>query len=84
MPADSSNGSELDRTVRDARVRCVLRDRGTVLLAAIETLDRILPLGDRVYDVREREGKGWEGPQVMEYSNALEVIQSIIKEARHG
>lgn len=32
-------------------------------------------IGDNVYDIRERELKGWEGPRVTAFSNAVTVIE---------
>lgn len=35
-------------------------------------------LGDQVYDVREREGEGWEGPEVMKFSHAHSLITEAL------
>jgi hypothetical protein len=55
--------------------------------AAIATINRLHPLGDAVYEVRERfggdpvngqpyTGNSWEHPIVKEYSDAVVVLQS--------
>lgn len=49
-----------------------------VVEAAI-TLDRIANFGDGIYDVRDRELKGWEGPKVVEYGRACTVFSEGIK-----
>lgn len=51
-------------------------------------------LDDQVYDVREREGMGWDGPNVKAFSQAIENINSghallkywhaELEELRHG
>lgn len=47
--------------------------------AALVTINKLVPLGDAVYDVREEEGKGWDGPNVVAYSDACEVIDQWLK-----
>lgn len=42
------------------------------ILADLAVVNEISPLGDRIYDVREREGLGWEGPKVTAYSKAVQ------------
>lgn len=41
---------------------------------AMLKIDELLCLSDNIYDVREREGEGWEGPNVKAYSDALQVF----------
>lgn len=45
-------------------------------LGAVEILKELLAapyhLGDFIYDVREREGKGWDGPKVTRFSELCE------------
>ena len=36
-------------------------------------------IGDYVYDVRERELMGWEGPKVKAWSHACEVVRKHIE-----
>lgn len=35
-------------------------------------------LGDLVYDVREREGQGWDGPAVVAWSNAVDAAAKAV------
>ena len=42
------------------------------ILADLAVVNEIHPLGDAVYDVREREGLGWEGPKVVAYGKAVQ------------
>lgn len=37
-------------------------------------------LGDQIYDVRESEGKGWDGPNVKAWSDAVAEAEAILKE----
>jgi hypothetical protein len=39
-------------------------------------------LGDLVYYVREREGKGWDGPAVTAWGEAVEKAKAAIKKAK--
>jgi len=50
------------------------------LLAALRVL-LSEHIGDKVYDIREREGKGWHGPRVKAWSDACAVIEREVKEA---
>ena len=36
-------------------------------------------LDDWIYDVRDREGKGWDGPKVKSFSKACDVINSYLR-----
>lgn len=45
---------------------------------AAKTMDDILCFSDRIYDVREREVKGWEGPLVTLYRKSLEDFQQTL------
>lgn len=38
-----------------------------------------LNLGDLVYDVREREGLGWDGPSVKAWSDAVARAEKILE-----
>lgn len=40
-----------------------------------------LDLGDRVYDVREREGLGWDGPSVVAWSAAVKAAKDVLRRA---
>lgn len=58
------------------------------LRSRVEELERILKglttnphldLGDLVYDIREREGEGWDGPAVAMWSNAVMAANVALK-----
>lgn len=49
-------------------------------LTAISTNPHI-NLEDLVYQVREREGQGWDGPAVKAWSDACSAIKSVIAKA---
>jgi len=49
------------------------------LLAAVREIDALDPIGDGVYRVREREGLGWFGPDVMRHAEAWKVISLHVK-----
>lgn len=49
------------------------------LLAALKVVNALNDLGDAVYDVRGREMKGWEGPQVVAYGEAVVVVLRILE-----
>lgn len=44
------------------------------LQRAIDELVHELNIGDYVYNVKERELKGWEGPRVQAFAAAVEVL----------
>lgn len=50
-------------------------------VTVLRTLYGIRDLGDFIYDVREREGKGWDGPKVQAWGEACEAADRIVKEA---
>lgn len=50
-------------------------------LVAISTNPH-LNLDDRIYDVREAEGHGWDGPAVVAWSNAVCAVKQTIKDAK--
>lgn len=45
---------------------------------ALKTINELNNLSDGVYAVREREGRGWEGPSVTRYSRAVIVVEAFI------
>lgn len=45
------------------------------VVEAIRTIDRLHNLGDAIYEVREREAKGWDGPNVSAYNAAHKVLR---------
>lgn len=54
------------------------------LLEALEMLmgNPHLDLGDLIYKVRDAEGRGWDGPSVTAWSNALEKSKAAIAKAK--
>jgi len=44
-------------------------DAGAMALMALQELMGARNLGDYIYDIREREGQGWEGPKVRQWNN---------------
>lgn len=53
------------------------------LVAAVKMLTTCgdINLGDLTYNVREREGKGWEGPNVKQWSDGVTRTEKALKEA---
>jgi hypothetical protein len=49
-------------------------------LQILRELNNILDLGDLVYNVREREGLGWEGPQVKAWDAACTRMKKLFDE----
>ena len=39
-----------------------------------------LNLEDRIYDVRDREGQGWDGPDVKQWGDAVTWANKLLKE----
>lgn len=56
---------------------------GPRLLAALKGVAQHpdIALGDCIYDVREREGEGWEGPRVKAWGEAVHEAEAAIKAA---
>lgn len=50
------------------------------LISDIRIVNKLHNLGNAIYDVREREGEGWKGKKVTDYSNAVSRIMKIIGE----
>lgn len=48
------------------------------LREALQALDD-LGAEDTIYDLREREGKGWDGPQVTAFADAWETIHKYLE-----
>jgi hypothetical protein len=74
----------VDALHRDADHQAIvlLRNHGATFLTlarAIRTVNAIRNLGDQVYGVRERELKGWDGPQVKAYGAAVAEIERCLK-----
>lgn len=53
------------------------------LLAALKALtsNPHISLGDLVYTVRDREGKGWDGPAVTAWGDAVQQAEAAIAKA---
>jgi hypothetical protein len=49
-------------------------------LRVLRDLNSVRLLSDYTYDVREREGKGWEGPLVTKWSDACVLAQKLLGE----
>ena len=51
-------------------------------LTAEQVLKGLLDMniGDYVYDIREREAKGWFGPKVTRYSNLIKTAEELTNE----
>lgn len=59
-----------ERAIEQAGNLSVQLQAADALAKAVSIMNRILDFGDRIYEVREREGMGWEGPKVTEYGKA--------------
>jgi hypothetical protein len=49
-------------------------------LELLHTLNSIIPLGDLVYRVRDVEGLGWNGPQVVVWGDACDQMRRMLAE----
>ena len=47
-------------------------------LEILRTLNEIIPLGDLVYEVREREGHDWDGPKVKAWGEACAKMEELL------
>lgn len=52
---------------------------GEAAIDVLRALFEVRDLGDEVYDVREREGKGWDGPLVTKWSDAVVRAKTILE-----
>lgn len=50
------------------------------VINALKVLIEQESIGDFVYDIREREGEGWDGPRVVAFSDAVQVLSEFLKE----
>jgi len=55
-------------------------DRLAELESVIVVVNELHNLSDAIYDVREREGEGWEGPKVKAYGEAISKLRALLKE----
>lgn len=46
-------------------------------LNILRELNSIIPLGDLIYEVRDNEGLGWDGPKVKAWGDACDQIQVL-------
>jgi hypothetical protein len=54
-------------------------DAGQEALQILATLENIQHLGDYVYDIREREGLGWDGPKVAAWGGASARAEQLVR-----
>lgn len=59
-----------------------IKEAGPRLYEALKALfdNHHVSLGDLVYQVREREGEGWDGPCVKQWGDAVENAENLLKE----
>lgn len=57
--------------IRQMKALIARLEAAEAIANASKTMDEINNFGDRIYDVRERECLGWEGPKVKAYGKAL-------------
>ena len=55
-------------------------DRLCELESCIVVINELNNLSDAIYDVRDRELKGWEGPKVKAYGEAVTKLRVLLKE----
>ena len=55
-------------------------EAGDKALRALELMFSASSLGDYIYDVREREGKGWDGPAVQAWSDGVMLAEEALKD----
>lgn len=67
----------------EARTRQIALE-GETIVSALETIATVVDLGDYVYDVREREGRGWKGPKVKTYGAAVEALTAAMKRIKEA
>lgn len=67
----------------DFIIYCPLHAAAPEMLAALKaiTSNPYLHLGDLVYNIRDRELKGWEGPAVKAWSDAVMKVNAAILKA---
>ena len=56
------------------------QDRLTELESVIVVINELNNLSDAIYDVRDREGEGWEGPKTKAYGEAISKLRALPKE----
>lgn len=76
-------GDEYPADMRETEANAKLISAAPELLDALKMLlsnDHIC-LEDLVYNIRESEGKGWDGPSVIEWGKAVHLAKAAIKKA---
>lgn len=53
-------------------------------IEVLQALNEVRDLGDFIYDIREREALGWEGPQVTKWSDAVTRAKILIDKHRES
>lgn len=56
------------------------QDRLRELESVIVAINKLHNLSDAIYDVREHEGEGWEGPKTKAYGEAINKLRELLKE----
>jgi hypothetical protein len=59
-----------------------ISEQATSVLEALMVIREIISFEDLVYDVRERELKGWDGPKVVAYSDACMKMNKAMEAIR--
>ena len=56
------------------------QDQLSELQSVIVVINELNNLSDAIYDVRDREQEGWEGPKTKAYSEAITKLRAVLKE----
>lgn len=80
IPAIATPALEAPKAVEAAKAE------DSDLLAACEAIlsHPNINLGDLIYDVREREGKGWDGPNVEAWAKAVMALKAAVAKREGG
>lgn len=57
-------------------------DANEKALQALRLFYEVGDLGDFIYNIRDREAKGWDGPLVQKWSDACRLAREALNEAR--
>ncbi len=52
---------------------------GDAAIDVLKALFDVCDLGDMIYDIREREGEGWDGPLVVKWGDAVTRAETILE-----
>ena len=58
------------------------RQKDMTLFEAIVVLVEEEYIGDFIYQIRDRELKGWDGPRVTAFNDAVERLEKYLKDER--